>query len=409
MPPGPLIQLRQPVVRLGERWLQGRRAAQTLDRLGVALLLGQQHPQLEEAFRQARIECDGSSEQRFDPPELLAAERLGAAFPQGHGVVEVRQRVLRVRVDEAAETRRDLSVDLRRDTVHLAEELVWTGVGRRQVGGVTEGLHRVAVLALRIQRDAEADAQSRRSRVSWNRRTEHLGRRTGRAQLEQAVTPVEEVFLAGIHVRGPLILLGGGGQFSGTLLDVAEQVVQLADILAAQQPRHLGSGLVQLSGLEQRTRQVVANLVARGIERLGAPEVRQRRTDLAFLQVERGQHMASVEAVGMALHAIQQLAFERCEIGLGLARGRRRPRLGHDARRRGNDGEREDGDGKRQKGTIVTTSTPDVSGRRCQIVRATAACQNLTGAQEFRRKPMFSSDLLTSCPSSPAWRISQSR
>ena len=42
---------------------------------------------------------------------------------------------------------------------------------------------------------------------------------------------------------------------------------------------------------------------------------------------------------------VVRIPFERREIGFGLARGRRRPRLGHDARRRGNDGEREDGGG----------------------------------------------------------------
>ena len=55
----------------------------------------------------------------------------------------------------------------------------------------------------------------------------------------QVVSPVEQVILGRVHVRGALILLGRRDEIARTLFDVAEQVMELTSLLRAQHPSDL--------------------------------------------------------------------------------------------------------------------------------------------------------------------------
>src|SRR3989442_610310 len=64
---------------------------------------------------------------------------------------------------------------------------------------------------------------------------EHVGSRPVRPELQQVVSPVEEVLLGGVHVRGLLILLLGRQQVARRLFRVAEQVPHLGGVAARKQ------------------------------------------------------------------------------------------------------------------------------------------------------------------------------
>ena len=70
-----LIELPESIVRLRQRRLQLDRPAQIFDRFGIALLLGEQHTQLEYPLRHAWVEHHRPLEQPFD----LAASRRSPA------------------------------------------------------------------------------------------------------------------------------------------------------------------------------------------------------------------------------------------------------------------------------------------------------------------------------------------
>ena len=81
--------------------------------------------------------------------------------------------------------------------------------------------------------------EPRRLRVARDGRGEHLCCGLERAKLHEVVSPVEQVILGRVHVRGALILLGRRDEIARTLFDVAEQVMKLTSLLRAQQPSDL--------------------------------------------------------------------------------------------------------------------------------------------------------------------------
>ena len=91
--------------------------------------------------------------------------------------------------------------------------------------------------------------------VTLDRRFEHLHGVVRRAQAEQIVAPVEQVFLGRVEVRRALERLGRGGQVAGALLDITLEIAEHAfadgaDVRGDQFGRKLPR-LVQLSALEQ--------------------------------------------------------------------------------------------------------------------------------------------------------------
>src|SRR5207249_7267467 len=117
-------------------------------------------------------------------------------------------------------------------------------------------------------------------------------------ELQQAVSPVEEMPFGGIRVRGALILFGCAGEVSRALFDVAEQIVELGGVLRADHPLDLRARLVQLSGLEQREREIVPARVVSRVDSAGAFEMRDGRLQLTRLKIERCELIFRLEAVG---------------------------------------------------------------------------------------------------------------
>jgi hypothetical protein len=77
-------------------------ALERLDGLGVSLVLAQRDAQLEVALRQLRVERDRAAEQRFYPLQRVRRERRILDLPQAHGVVEMCERVARLRFERYA-------------------------------------------------------------------------------------------------------------------------------------------------------------------------------------------------------------------------------------------------------------------------------------------------------------------
>jgi hypothetical protein len=146
--------------------------------------------------------------------------------------------------------------------------------------------------------------------MAFEPRGEHLRRFVVGVYLQQVVAPIEDVRLGRRHVRGALILVVGGDEVFGALVDIAEKVVQLRRILCGQHPLDLRARLVEIPGLEQRQREVVTAVVVIGIDGAGAPQVRKGRIELALLRVEGGQLVLRVEAVRITTSSV-------CEPPLG--------------------------------------------------------------------------------------------
>jgi hypothetical protein len=163
---GPLVRLRKAIVRLGQIGLQTRCVAQLLNRLGVSLLVREQDAELQEALRKLAIERDRSSEQRFNLPHIGWWRSVRLSFPEAHRIVELSQRVSRVRVGETCQAPRDLGAERGGDAVHLTEKLVGARIRWRKVRGLAEGFDGVLVLPARVVGDPEAYVQPRRLRMA---------------------------------------------------------------------------------------------------------------------------------------------------------------------------------------------------------------------------------------------------
>src|SRR5438034_10242869 len=100
-------------MRLREVRLEPCGALQLGNRVFVALLIRKQNPELQKSLRELGIKRDGSSQQRFHLPQISGGGRL--PLPQAHRIVELRQRVSRMRFRESREATSDLAAQRRRD------------------------------------------------------------------------------------------------------------------------------------------------------------------------------------------------------------------------------------------------------------------------------------------------------
>src|SRR5262249_30989219 len=75
-------------------------------------------------------------------------------------------------------------------------------------------------------------------------------------------------------------------------------------------PCGLRAGVVDSAGLEQGEREVVACLVMRRIDRAGPLEVGEGRPQLLLLEIERGELIPRLEAVGMVARRLDEPPLE---------------------------------------------------------------------------------------------------
>ena len=152
-------------------------------------------------------------------------------------------------------------------------------------------------------------------------------------ELQQVVAPVEEVLLGGRRVRGPLILVGGGDEVFGALVDVAEQIVELRLVPGGNHPLDLGPRLVEIARLEQREREIVAAVVVGGIDGAGALQVRKGGVEPALLHVKRCELVLCVKAVRIPPRGVHEAPLDGGGLRGLLRCGRRRRRWSRRRRR----------------------------------------------------------------------------
>lgn len=138
--------------------------------------------------------------------------------------------------------------------------------------------------------------------MASDRRSEDLRGLFERAKLQQVVSPVEQMILGRIHVRGPLILFGGAKEVPAALVDVGEEIVKLRRVQRGDHLKNQRARVVELSGFEQCESKIVAAGVVGGVDGTRAFEVRQRRLQLALLHVKRRELIVRLEAVRVSSH-----------------------------------------------------------------------------------------------------------
>ena len=120
-------------------------------------------------------------------------------------------------------------------------------------------------------------------------------------------SPVEEVVLAGIEVRGGLVIVGRLHILAVLLIDLPEEVAQLAGVLDLHQFKDHAPGRVSLAEEEIGHGEIVAIVVSVRTDLVGALQIRLRLRQLSRLNVELGQIVVGVVIPGLQLDGFAEL------------------------------------------------------------------------------------------------------
>ena len=82
---------------------------------------------------------------------------------------------------------------------------------------------------------------------------------------QKLVSPIEDVLLTRVHVRGDLKFIGRRHIVPRLLFRLAKQIMELCGVLIAQQFPNLAGGVREVACFEIRQRQIVTIYVMRGI------------------------------------------------------------------------------------------------------------------------------------------------
>ena len=157
-----------------------------------------------------------------------------------------------------------------------------------------------------------------------------------RAVEKELTSPVEQVALAGIHVRGDFVFICGRHEFAVFLFHFSQQVVQFRSVFSLQEMLEQLPGVGEPAGLNVSQGQVVAVIVGSRIDLLSLFEERSGLGDFPSANVGFTQVVVGIKAPRLKLDGFLELLGGEIElsqagqIGGEVRSGRRRVRLEED-------------------------------------------------------------------------------
>src|SRR6266576_1139186 len=257
-----------------------------------------------------RIERDGGLEQRLYLRPFCRLWLDLTLLPQSHCVVVTDRGIVRPSFEESMQPGPDLvSYRGQEVLVGLAKKDERQGIGSIHVRGLEESFGAVVEMAEAVKRDTQADFQAGRTRVAGYAALKNLNRGSKGLMQQQFPTPIENIALARVHVRG-LFELGHRDQIVfGPLFNLSEETVKLRRIVDLKELFHLASGFIKVARLFVGQGKVVSVVVGAGIRFLGALKIRERFRQLVVLDVKLSQVMVGIVASRFELDNLAEFRF----------------------------------------------------------------------------------------------------
>ena len=201
----------------------------------VPMLVGIKIAELNVRVGEGVIERDGFFQQRLNGTEVRGGARRSLGLPEADRVVVLSARVVRLLLSVAAEAFGDRSGLGRRAVQNFGEEKVAARVGGIEVRGAKKSVYGFVVASAGIERESEADEEARGVGIALGCILENGDRRFVGSVQKHLASPVEEVVLGWVQMGGRLVFVRRIDKLSILLVDLCEQVVQLAGVFLFRQ------------------------------------------------------------------------------------------------------------------------------------------------------------------------------